>query len=73
MKQTVSFNVEGMQCDACANRLYDALSSIPGVEEASVSFNEGRARAVFETSEVHVNQLAAAIREAGFSVPSGCP
>lgn len=43
MKQTVNFNVEGMQSDACANRLYDALSSIPGVEEASVSFNEARA------------------------------
>jgi copper chaperone CopZ len=73
MKQAVNFNVEGMQCDACANRLYDALASIVGVEQAAVSFNEARARVVFETTEVHVNQLTAAIREAGFTVPSGCP
>ncbi len=73
MKQTVDFNIKGMRCDACANRLHNALASVPGVEQVSISFKEGRAQIVFETTERHVNQLAVAIQEAGFEAPSGCP
>ncbi len=73
MKQTVVFNVEGMQCDACASRLHKALSSQPGVEELSVSFKNRQARVVFESSVTNLNRVEAAIQEAGFRTPPGCP
>ena len=73
MKQVVEFKVEGMQCDACASKLKKALASLPGVQELSVSFKDRAARVVFETSEIHINRLEAAIQEAGFKTPSGCP
>lgn len=73
MKQTVDFPVEGMRCDACANKLQKTLASLSGVQEVSVSFDERRARVAFETSEIHINRLEDAIREAGFKTPSGCP
>ena len=73
MKQTVIFNVEGMQCDACASRLHKALSSQPGVEELSVSFEDRQARVVFDSSVTNANRVDAAIRDAGFRTPPGCP
>ncbi len=73
MRNTVIFNVEGMRCDACANKLERALSFLPGVQEVSVSFKDRQARVVFESSEIHVNRLEAAIQEAGFKTPVGCP
>ena len=73
MRNTVIFNVEGMQCDACANKLERVLSSLPGIQELSVSFKDRQVRVVFESSEVHINRLEAAIQEAGFKTPAGCP
>jgi Cu+-exporting ATPase len=62
-----------MRCDACANKLQKALSSLPGVQELSVSFKDRQARITFDTSEIHINRLEAAIHEAGFKTPLGCP
>ena len=73
MKQVVNFPIEGMRCDACANKLHKALASLPGVQELSVSLTDRRARVVFETGDIHINRLADAIREAGFQMPQGCP
>lgn len=73
MKQAVDFQVEGMRCDSCARKLRDALAALPGVQELSVSIEERRARVVFETSEIHINDLATAIGNAGFKTLSGCP
>jgi copper chaperone CopZ len=73
MTSTVIFSVEGMQCDACASKLQTALSSQPGVQELSVSFKDRQARVVYESSATNVNRLEAAIHEAGFKTPVGCP
>jgi len=73
MKQVVNFPIEGMRCDACANKLHKVLASLPGVQELSVSLIERQARVAFETSEIHINRLEAAIHEAGFKTPPGCP
>lgn len=73
MTSTVIFSVEGMRCEACAGRLQTALSSQPGVQDLSVSFKDRQARVVYESNLTNVNRLEAAIHEAGFKTPAGCP
>lgn len=72
MKQNVDFQVEGMKSEGCAQKLHDALMSLPGVCEVAASFESGRARVGFETTKVHINCLDKAIHEAGFKTPPGC-
>lgn len=73
MNSTAIFSVESMQCEACAGRLQTALSSQPGGQDLSVSFEDRQARVVYESSVTNVNRLEAAIHEAGFKTPAGCP
>lgn len=48
--------VEGMCCNGCTHKLYDALLALPAVEQAAVDFESGRALAVvpadFDASEL---------------------
>ena len=48
--------VDGMCCQGCTRKLYDALLALPAVEQAAVDFESGRALAVvpaeFDASEL---------------------
>lgn len=72
MTSTVVFTVDGMQCDACAARLQNALYSRPGVQQSAVSFKDRQARVVFDPAETNPNHLEKAIHDAGFTTPAGC-
>lgn len=41
-----SFDVEGMCCDSCTGKLHAALTALPDVNEAAVSFEASRAQVV---------------------------
>lgn len=68
--KTASFKIEGMHCDGCARTIEALVSAEPGVRKAAVSFETGEARILFEPQAASEEQLAAAIRNAGYSVAS---
>ena len=60
----IDLGVGGMTCDDCADRVTDALESVPGVRRATVSLN-GRSALVEATTDVTGGALALAVRDAG--------
>ncbi len=66
--KTTSFKIEGMHCDGCARTIEALISTEPGVRKAAVSFKTREAHVLFEPQTVSEDQLAAAIRNAGYSV-----
>jgi len=57
--------IEGMSCASCVSRIEGALTSVPGVERASVNLASKSARVVAEP-DVDADRLTAAVRAAGY-------
>lgn len=68
--KTATFKIDGMHCDGCARTIEALVSTEPGVRKATVSFKAGEARILFDPQALGEDQLAAAIRKAGYSVVS---
>ncbi len=60
--------ITGMTCAGCASHVEKALSAIPGVAEVSVNLATERASVHFASGSVSVEQLVAAVRDAGYDV-----
>ncbi len=68
--QTLEFAVEGMRCESCAANLTKALRLQPGVQDATVSFEEKKARVtVSRWGGPDRSALHAVVTEAGYSTP----
>jgi len=63
----IEFNVEGMMCSGCENRVKNALSLIDGVEAVKANFETGVVRITL-TKEVLENELKEAIEDLGYKV-----
>ena len=62
--------VSGMTCGHCVKTVTKALEAVPGVREARVDLEAERAEVDFEPgSEVGVEPLRQAVRQAGYEVP----
>ena len=57
-----------MGCAGCAARINTVLSSVPGVENASVSFVSGRASVEFDESRCSDAILVRAVEDAGYGL-----
>ncbi|RWI36163.1 MAG: MerR family transcriptional regulator [Mesorhizobium sp.] len=68
--KTTTFKIEGMHCDGCARTIEALVSTEPGVRKATVSFKTQEARILFDPKAMSADQLAAAIRKAGYAVVS---
>lgn len=66
--KTSIFNIEGMNCGACANRIKGLVEKQTGVRTASVSFADGQARVLYDPQSVDEEHLVATIQEPGFRV-----
>ncbi len=66
--KTAIFKIGGMHCDGCARTIEALVSTEPGVHKAAVSFKTQEARILFDPQVGTEDQLAAAIRTAGYSV-----
>jgi len=66
-QQTVSLKVNGMSCEHCVKAVKDALSRIKGAKNVRVDLASGTASAEM-TGAATREQMAEAIREAGFDV-----
>ena len=62
----VDLDIIGMTCASCANRVERKLNKLPGVQ-ATVNFATEKAR-VHAEGQVAVEQLIAAVEEAGYSL-----
>ncbi|HXW35568.1 MAG TPA: heavy metal-associated domain-containing protein [Acidimicrobiales bacterium] len=62
----VTLAVEGMHCEACAALIEDVLKDMTGVTQASVRFDTARAVVVWDSSVLSVQDLTAAIAQAGY-------
>jgi copper chaperone CopZ len=67
MKTTI-FKIEGMNCDGCAETIQTLIEKEPGVRMASVSFDEGAARILYDPQSVKESRLIDLIQKPGFRV-----
>jgi Cu+-exporting ATPase len=68
--QTIDLPVLGMTCAACVRRVERAVAALPGVSSADVNLPLSRARIELDPSVATIAATAAAIRDAGYEVPS---
>ncbi len=68
--KTATFKIEGMNCGHCANTIKTVVETQPGVQMATVSFDEGRARILYDPKAISEDRLVAAVQESGFKVVS---
>jgi Hg(II)-responsive transcriptional regulator len=68
--KTATFKIDGMHCDGCARTIEALVSTEPGVHKTTVSFKTREARILFDPQVRNEDQLAAAIRKAGYAVAS---
>ena len=66
--KTAIFEIEGMNCDACANTIKTLVEKEPGVQMASVSYSDGQARVLFDPKSIAEEHLINTIQKPGFRV-----
>lgn len=65
-KEAVDFQVEGMTCAACANRIEKGLSKLPGVRKAAVNFAMETAHVEFMPGAVTIQDMQAKVQQLGY-------
>lgn len=65
-KEVVDFNLEGMTCAACANRIEKGLSKLPGVTNASVNFAMETARVEYSPADISVSDMQNKVKQLGY-------
>ena len=66
MKELI-FNVEGMVCNGCENRVHNALKTIDGVEEVIANHENGTVKVTLN-KEVDEKTIKEKIEDIGFEV-----
>jgi copper chaperone CopZ len=73
--ETIVMNVRGMSCGACVRHVTRALEGMRGVSHVEVSLKQAGATVEFNPSQVDVQALQAAVRDAGYDAApraAGC-
>ena len=68
--KSATFKIEGMNCNGCAETIKTLVEKQPGVQMATVSFDEGQARILYDPQAIGDDRLVAVIQEPGFRVVS---
>jgi len=66
VKEVAHFQLEGMTCAACANRIEKGLGKLPGVTSAAVNFAMETARVEYSPSDVSVADMQAKVKQLGY-------
>ncbi len=64
--ESVTIQVEGMDCSACESPIKAALQQTTGVRNADVSYKRGDARIEFDPKQTNVEQIKRAINSTGY-------
>ncbi|KOR89180.1 ATPase P [Paenibacillus solani] len=67
LSEVAQFNLEGMTCAACANKIEKGLSKLPGVTNASVNFAMETARVEFSPGEVSIQEMQNKVKKLGYT------
>jgi mercuric ion binding protein len=65
-EQTVKLAVSNMYCAACPSTVKKALSAVPGVTKADVSYQDKLAVVTFDDQKTNVQALIDAVTKAGY-------
>lgn len=65
--KTVTLKVAGMTCGGCVLGTRRALTRLPGVAKADVSYERGTAIVTYDPAKVTVPQMVAAIKTLGYT------
>jgi mercuric ion binding protein len=63
---TVSLSVPTMDCPVCPITIKQALTKVPGVTRAEVSFEKRQATVTFDDAKTSVEDLTRATKNAGY-------
>ncbi|MBN9086710.1 MAG: heavy-metal-associated domain-containing protein [Reyranella sp.] len=66
--KSVTLKIEGMRCGGCADTIKGLVEKQPGVHAVSVSFDDGRARVLYDPNATREDHLVAVVQEPGFRV-----
>jgi copper chaperone CopZ len=66
----VLIKIEGMHCHKCEQAIRKSVQRCRGVHEIETDFNSGQASVLFDKRLVSIEQLMAAIEEAGYHAAS---
>ncbi|MFC4306669.1 heavy metal translocating P-type ATPase [Cohnella boryungensis] len=66
VSEVAQFNLEGMTCAACANKIEKGLNKLPGVTNATVNFAMETARVEFTPGEVSVEDMQNKVKKLGY-------
>lgn len=64
--ERIDFQVRGMTCAACSNRVEKILSRLPGVHRATVNLTTERASVEYNPKAISPRELKEAVTKAGF-------
>ncbi|MEC0127999.1 heavy metal translocating P-type ATPase [Paenibacillus pabuli] len=67
VSEVAQFNLEGMTCAACANKIEKGLNKLPGVTNASVNFAMETARVEFSPGEVSIEDMKEKVSKLGYT------
>ncbi|MFC4807936.1 heavy metal translocating P-type ATPase [Paenibacillus sp. GCM10023250] len=65
-KEVAQFQLEGMTCAACANRIEKGLNKLPGVSNATVNFAMETARVEYSPGEVSIADMQNKVKQLGY-------
>ncbi|MEK4439333.1 heavy metal translocating P-type ATPase [Paenibacillus sp. FSL K6-2862] len=65
--EVAQFNLEGMTCAACANKIEKGLSKLPGVTSTSVNFAMETARVEYSPSEISIEEMQNKVKKLGYN------
>lgn len=60
------FKVEGLKCSGCAKAVENAVSTVEGVEKASVDFEAKRLTVEFLQDKAEVQRIIESVSKAGY-------
>ena len=63
-----TLNVEGMSCEHCVKAVKEAIGNLKGTKNVKVDLKNKTACFEFDASKTDLNDIKAAIEEAGFTV-----
>jgi len=67
VKESVDFQIGGMTCAACANKIEKGLSKLPGVTKATVNFALETAHVEYTPGEVSTAEMIEKVKKLGYT------
>ncbi|WP_079914379.1 heavy metal translocating P-type ATPase [Paenibacillus sp. 32352] len=66
VKDSVDFDLSGMTCAACANKIEKVLNKLPGVSSATVNFALETAHVQYSAAEVTIEDMINRVKKIGY-------